>query len=400
MVKNLKKRLYHILEAGRTYDRPSVIFDWSICLLIVLNVIATALETVEPFGQKYEQLFWTFEVISVGIFTLEYLCRLWVCTIHLPLQKLHPTRARIQFALTPFLIIDLIAILPFYLSFIFPADLRIVRIFRLVRVMKLGRYSPALITIARVLYTERRALLGTLIIMVGLLLLASTLAFYTEHDAQPDKFGNIPQAMWWALATLTTVGYGDIVPITLYGKIVGAVFMIFGLAMFALPIGIIATGFSQEIHRRDFVVSWGLVAKVDLFSGLSPEELVEIAKLLLSRSVPAGQNIARYGDVAESMYFIVEGEVQLEFMDHNEQLNVSAGDYFGEMALLRDTKRKAEITARTDCQLLLLEANDFHRLMVTKPAIRNRVTATAKARGYSKKPKSAAEATARELSQA
>lgn len=399
-MKNLKQRLYHILEAGRTYDRPSVIFDWSICILIILNVIAATLETVEPIGQNYKQLFWTLEVFSVAVFTAEYICRLWVCNIHVPLQKLHPAKARLKFASTPFLIIDLIAILPFYLSFLIPADLRILRIFRLLRIMKLGRYSPALVTIARVLYTERRALLGTLIIMLGLLLLASTLAFYAEREAQPDKFANIPQAMWWAVATLTTVGYGDVAPITLYGKLVGAVFMVFGLGMFALPIGIIATGYSQEIHRRDFVVSWGLVAKVNLFSGLKPEELVEIAKLLLSRTVPSGQNIARYGDAAESMYFIVDGEVELDFMNHNDNLIVSSGEYFGEMALLHDTKRKANINARTDCQLLMLEASDFHRLMVINPEINKRVIATAQSRGYARQPKTAAEAAAQELSQA
>ena len=400
MVDSFKKRIYHILEAGRTYDRPSVIFDWSICILILLNIVAATLETIPPLSQTYKHFFLIFEIISVAIFTLEYLCRLWVCTLHLPLRKLRPIKARFQFACTPYMIIDLLSILPFYLSLFIPADLRLLRIFRLVRIMKLGRYSPALGTITRVLYNERRALVGTFIIMIGLLLLASTLSYYAEHKAQPDKFGNIPQAMWWAVATLTTVGYGDVAPITPYGKIVGAIFMIFGLGMFALPIGIIATGFSQEIHRRDFVVSWGLVAKVDLFAGLNPGELVEIAKLLLSKSAPAGQKIARYGDVAECMYFIVEGEVELEFIERDEKLDVSSGDYFGEMALLQDTKRKADITARTDCQLLLLEASDFHRLMVTNPDIRDRITTTTKARGYGKKSNIDTDATAQELSQA
>ncbi len=374
----MREKLYKLLEeTGTPLARW---FDAAICLLILASVFAIVLETVEPINVEYAQALWLFEIISVAIFTVEYLTRLWVCVENPLLQRASPAVARARYAISPFPVIDLLAILPFYLSFFLPMDMRILRIFRLFRILKIARYSPALSTIAKVFIAERRALLGALVIMFGLLLISSTFVYYAEHKVQPEKFGNIPEAMWWALATLTTVGYGDVVPITLIGRIIGGFVMIFGLGVFALPIGIVATGFADEIHRRDFVVSWSMVAKVPLFTELPLENMVEIARLLHAKKEPEDVVLARPGDYASCMYFVIEGEVELQFSESGETIIIKDGDYFGEIALLRNTTRKAKITTKTSCRLLILEAADFHRLMITNAGLREHIQRTAEQR--------------------
>ena len=254
MNKGFKHRIYEVLEVAHPDDRLSRVVDRSLIALIVANVAAAIIETVEPVQLRYQAQFWAFEVFSVTVFSIEYLARMWICDKHLSLMDHGPIKARLKFAVTPYALIDLAAILPFYLALFMPfADLRLLRIFRLLRLLKLLRYSPALATLARVLKNERRALVGSLLIVIALLLISSTVIFYIEREVSPQAFGSIPQSMWWALATLTTVGYGDVVPLTPLGKMVGGLVMVLGVGIFALPIGILASGFSTEIQRRDFV---------------------------------------------------------------------------------------------------------------------------------------------------
>jgi voltage-gated potassium channel len=170
--------------------------------------------------------------------------------------------------LTPMAIVDLLAILPFFLQSVLGFDSRILRIFRLVRLLKLTRYSPALTIIGAVIMAQRKALVAALLISLCALLLSATILFAVEHEAQPDKFSSIPAAMCWALATLSTVGYGDVLPITVWGRIFGSMTMILGIGMLALPTGVIASGFANEIRKRDFVVNWKLVSSVPLFKEL------------------------------------------------------------------------------------------------------------------------------------
>ena len=192
------------------------------------------------------------------------------------------------------MLIDLFAVLPFYFSWLVPVDLRVLRVLRLFRLLKLVRYSPALQTLGRVIENEYRALLGALLIILVLLLFASTAAYFLEREAQPDKFGSVPAAAWWALATLTTVGYGDIVPVTPLGKMLGGVVMLLGVGMIALPVAIIATGFNQESSRHQFVITWSMVARVPLFATMDESEIAEITKLLYARNyLPGSAHRAR-----------------------------------------------------------------------------------------------------------
>lgn len=376
MASGLKHRLYEILEAGHPEDVTSRVFDLTMVVIIIGNVAAVAMETVEPFSAQYGTAMRVFELASVAIFTVEYLARLWVADQHLPLQGYGPVKARVRFALGPFPIIDFLAVAPFYLSLIVPAaDLRILRVFRLLRLLKLARYSPAIASLGRVLADERRALGAALLIMVVLLMLSATAIYYIERFVQPEKFASIPGSMWWALATLTTVGYGDVVPVTALGRVFGGLVMIFGLGMFALPIGIIASGFANEIHRREFVVSWGLVARVPLFAKLDAMAVSRVSNLLRSKVVPADTVIARRGEPADAMYFIASGQVHVEV--EPEPVTLGEGDFFGELALLNETTRGATVRSITQTRLLVLPVDDFHHLLTTQADLREGIQSVA-----------------------
>lgn len=371
---SVKRRLYYILEAGHPNDRASRAFDWFMVAMIVANVIAAAASTIEPLYGEYRSAFEWFEVLSVAIFTAEYGTRLWVCTEEPVLGGRGPIGARLRFAVGPFALIDLLAILPFYLSLIFPSgDLRMLRVFRLIRFLKLARYSTALATITQVLIEERRALGAALVIMLGLIMLSATALYYAEHDVHAEAFGSIPAAMWWAVATLTTVGYGDVVPLTPIGRVIGGCVMIFGLGMFALPVAIVAAGFSEEIHRHEFMVSWAMVAKVPLFAKLDASTVARIMALLRARIVRAGTVIIHRGEPPDAMYFIASGEVEIEVRP--QPVHLREGDFFGEIALVHDIRRVATVRAISRCRLLVLDRRDFHELMESDPDFRAEIAA-------------------------
>lgn len=225
-------------------------FDTFIIGLILLNVVSLILETVPSLQSEYGNAFYKFELVSVIVFTVEYILRLWTANLIPKFSK--PVTGTIRFAFTPMAIIDFLAILPFYLPFL-GVDLRllrILRVFRIFRLFKIVRYVSALTLINNVIKHKREELVVTFIFTIFLLLIASSVMYYVEHPAQPEHFSSIPETMWWGIATLTTVGYGDIYPITPLGKFLGGVIAIIGIGLFALPTGILASGFSDELDRR------------------------------------------------------------------------------------------------------------------------------------------------------
>ena len=369
--KTIRYKIYILLEVNPARYLPSKILNIFLIILIVANVFAFAMGTVDSLAAKYGTFFEWFNIFSVAIFTLEYLARIW-CVVEYPhLKHVSGLKARIGYMFRPIAFIDLVSILPFYLGNIFGIDLRGLRILRLLRILKLARYSPAIETLGRTVYNERRALWGSLIIMICLILFSSTLMYLIEQDAQPEKFGSIPMSAWWAVSTLTTIGYGDAVPITAAGKFIGAVFMMLGLGMFALPIGILATGFSQEANRRQFVISWGMVSRVPVFHGLNPETISSIMSMLKARTYTIGQVVFKAGDVAEQMFFITSGEAKAEMEDGAFKLN--EGDYFGELALLEDRVHSGTISATTQLHVLELDKNDFQYLLSIHPEINQKI---------------------------
>ncbi|HYO62939.1 MAG TPA: ion transporter [Pyrinomonadaceae bacterium] len=245
----MKRRLFKIIERPTADDFPSRVFVVFIMTLIVFNVMAVILETVEEIARPLARVFALFEDFSVAVFTAEYVLRLWACVSEAKYR--HPVRGRLRYALTPLALVDLLAIVPFYLEFL-PVDLRFVRVlrlFRLFRIFKLARYSASMRTLDDVIRAKKEELLVTLFVVVILLIFASSTMYYAENEAQPDKFSSIPSAMWWGVATLTTVGYGDVFPVTPVGRLLGAVIAVLGVGLFALPTGILASGFSEELQK-------------------------------------------------------------------------------------------------------------------------------------------------------
>jgi voltage-gated potassium channel len=364
--KAVRRRLYEVIEQQAAGDLASHIVRRSIVVLILVNLIAVACESVPDLAFRYGSLLDTIELMSLVVFSVEYGLRVWTAVEHAPYRHRHPSYARLEFITSAWGIIDLISVLPFWLALFAPADLRAVLVFRIVRFLKLARYSPGMRSLLDVLYAERRALFGCLVILIGSTFVAASIMYVVERHAQPDKFGTIPDAMWWAIVTLGTIGYGDVVPVTLLGRLVATATIFTGLIMVALPVGIVATAFAEEIHRRDFVVTWGMVARVPLFAELNAANIAEIMRLLRAQRVAAGEVIARRGDPAHSMYFISAGEVEIQL---DKPVRLGTGHFFGEIAALRRARRSATITAVTSASLLVLEARDLHALMEREPSV-------------------------------
>jgi voltage-gated potassium channel len=248
---NIRKRVAQIFSSNIGTDYLSKFVNGILLLLIFANVMAIILESVASIEHKFSVFFQTFEMFSVIIFTFEYFVRLWSC-VDLPKYKgeKNKLKARLKYLITPMAIVDLIAIVPFYLSMYFVFDLRFLRVLRLLRIFKLTRYSAAMKILISVLKEEMPALVAAYFIMFTVIVLASSGIYLLEHEIQPDEFGSIPAAFWWAVTTLTTVGYGDVTPITNAGRIFGGIITLVGMSMVALPTGIIASGFGNMFRRN------------------------------------------------------------------------------------------------------------------------------------------------------
>jgi len=249
--------------------------------------------------------------------------------------------------------------------------------FGILSFLKLARYSPALETLGAVLMAELRPLASAMFIMALLVLLTSTLLYFVERDINPGM-ASIPHAMWWSVVTLATLGYGDVVPISALGKVLGTGVAVLGLGMFALPASILASGFTEEMRRQNFVNTWHLVAKVPFFSTLQATQIAQVAALLKLVRVIKGENVVRAGDEGDCMYFIVSGQVEVSGAAGTFVLK--AGDFFGEIALLERRPRTASVRALSRCQLLVLDARDFQQFTASSPEILEAIRHTAQSR--------------------
>ena len=248
----MKNRIYEILEHSSSNDRQADVFGYFIIALISLNVIALIVGTVDSIYESAPWAFLAIEVFSVAVFSVEYVLRLWACTANPKYST--PLLGRFRFAASPVMVVDLLAILPFFASLIlsvYGLDLRILRVFRLlVRIVRMGRYSTGLQTLARVVRKKRSELAMVIVLLGVLLLTTSSLVYFAEHEQQPDVFASIPESMWWSLITLSTIGYGDVVPMTAPGRLLAGITAVLGIGLFALPAGILGSGFVDELQSR------------------------------------------------------------------------------------------------------------------------------------------------------
>lgn len=246
-----RKRVFEIIEKGEKGDKGSLFFDWIIMFFISLSVLSVIVESFQGVGTRMREILWILEVISVSVFTFEYFLRLWTSSYMFPHSSKTGSFFRYLFSLMS--LVDLLAILPFYLPFFLHLDFRFLRILRLIRILsilKISRYNASFILIKRVLSIRKYELIVTISTTFLLLLLSSSAMYYIENDAQPDKFPNIIASFWWAIATLTTVGYGDVYPLTVMGKVLSAFIALLGIGIVALPTSILSTGFIEVIRNE------------------------------------------------------------------------------------------------------------------------------------------------------
>ena len=374
----LRRQVYDILEHDQLASPWATVVARAIVVLIIVNLVAMCLASVPELEASYGLAFDLIERISLAAFTVEYLLRIWIAVEHAPHRHLSPFRRRMKYVASGMGLIDLLAVLPFWLEPLYPAGVRTLVVFGILRFFKLARYSAAMRSLLTALYNERRSLLGSLVILLGATLTFASVMHLIERNAQPDKFGTIPDAIWWAIVTLCTVGYGDVVPITAAGKFVAGLAIILGLMMIALPVAVIASAFADEVKRRDFIVTWGMVARVPLFAELGASDIADILRLLRAQVCEAGRVIVRRGEPATCMYFIAAGEVEVELP--KERVKLGVGQFFGEIALLRRSNRSATVIAVSRTNLLALDAHDFHSLMEREPRIASHINEVARSR--------------------
>lgn len=363
----MRRRIYEVIEIGRGEDHASRIFDSCIIFLIFANIAAFCLETVPEYAAAYGNWFMAFELFSVMIFTVEYVLRIWTA-VEVPfLSRMPPLQARLRYACRPYLILDLLAILPFYLGSLIGMDLRVLRALRLLRLFKLSRYSPAMHTLLRVLGNEKRSLTGAGLLLMVVLLFSSTGMYFIEGRIQPDKFGSVPACAYWAMTTLTTVGYGDVYPITPLGKLWAMLTMLFGLCILALPVAIVSSGFAQEAGRRDFVITWSLMSRIPLFAELDTTQVAELSPLLHANNLPPNIEVISPGSPGTAMYFVASGAVKLSAPTGSSEY--TTGDFFGVVALIENDLSPGRFMTTTRCRLLKLYREDFNRLEAAHPEI-------------------------------
>jgi voltage-gated potassium channel len=363
---SMRHRVYEIIEPGIKRDSMALWFERA-SILIILASVAGAVGSTVPSLNAWIINDLSGVEIAFGLFFLcEYAARVWTAPEH-PVFGGERGHGLVAYIVTPLMLLDVAGCLPLLVLITRPQATSLILILQVLRFFRLARYSPALATVGRVLTNEWRPLMAAGLIGLGLLLVAATGMYLIEHDVQPDKLGSIPAAMYWAVVTVVTVGYGDIVPVTPLGKLFTGFVMLCGLIFFALPVAIIATGFLAEIRRRDFIVNYGMIERVPAFAGLDGAALAELVSLLRARKFPPDTIIIRKGDEGDSMYFIASGEVEV-VLPHNS-VRLQEGDFFGEVAVLGRVKRTATVIARRTAELLVLDAADVVKFMEQNPRV-------------------------------
>ncbi|MGQ3671228.1 cyclic nucleotide-gated ion channel [Xanthobacter sp. TB0136] len=372
----IRRRMFDILEHDTTGDRVA---DWVYYFLvstIVVSVVAAVLATVPSWAWQDSILLNSLEHFSILVFSVEYVARVWCAPEH-PLRRHMPAwRARLHYVMTPAAIIDLVAIMPIILADFMDVSLQTLLVLRLLRFFKLARYSSGFNALYTAIRHERYALLACFLILGASVLLTATAAYLAERTAQPDNMGSIPLAMWWSITTLTTVGYGDIVPHTEAGRLIAAATMVIGVLMVALPIAIISSSFSTLISKHDFVVTYSMLSRLPLFNDLDSSTLTDLLPVLDSRSFDRGRAVVVPGETSHRIFVVLEGLLDAETV--HGPVCLGPGDVFGTVPSLEAAIPPPDaVRAMTKVRLLAIDADAAKVFTLRHPEMRERFTEAA-----------------------
>ncbi len=372
-----RRRLYLLLrpEAPET---PARIFRVVHHLMVALGIAIMLTGTVAPMQAAYAPVLAIGFYVVATFFLAEYVLRLIAAPEAPGGEHRGQTDAQLAYALGLGGMLDLASGLLGVLALVYGSRASLLGF---IWAFKYVRYSPGLAGLGRVISNARQALFSVLLGFSIVLLVASSAAYLLErnsHPEHPEAFASIPAALWWGIVTMSTTGYGDIVPHTVAGRVLSGVVMVGGIMIFALWTGIIVNGYAEELRRREFLRTWELVAKVPFFHHIGASLIAEVARLLRPRDFPERAVIVRRGEPGDCMYFVVEGEV--EILLGVETLRLGPGEFFGEVALLTGDPRNATVVAATGCTLLALDIVDFHELLARQPELARVIRDEAKKR--------------------
>lgn len=370
----LRQRTYALLPVGEEH-RGAV---WMAVLIIGNVIVATATTLLQsvPELRPFMAATTSMQIFCGAIFFAEFCLRLWTATESDRLWRAFPIFGKRGDYLVGFHgVIDLLVCIPMVFILAGFAPTGWLSLLGVISLFKLSRYVTSLELVGAVIQNERHTLMASVLTLGLLLVVLSTCLFLVENDAQPELFKSIPHTMWWGIVTLTTVGYGDLVPVTLPGRVLGGMTMLIGIGMLAMPTGIIATGFANERKRRELLQTWKVVSSLPLFKGLDANWLAEIAGLLRTLMVPAHIVVITKGESSTSLFFIVDGEVEIDLFPTPRR--ITSGEFFGEAGLLQNKPRSATVTTVKPTRFLVLGLAEYQNLISRAPDLRKKLEETA-----------------------
>jgi voltage-gated potassium channel len=363
----MTRRQLYLLLRPESADNAASIFRLVHHLMVAAGIGIMLATTVEGATEAYGKLLALGFYVVGAFFAAEYVLRLLAAPEAPGGEHRGAFGSRLAWALSLGGLLDLISAAPAVIGLLHGP---LASVFGFVWAFKYVRYSPGLASLGRVIRNARQAMLSVLLGFAIALLTAASIAYLLERNAHPENpeaFASIPAALWWGIETMTTTGYGDVVPHTVAGHVLSGLVMIGGILIFALWTGILVNGYAEELRRRDFLRTWELVAKVPFFHNIGASLIAEVARLLRPRDFPRGAVIVRRGEPGDCMYFVVEGEAEVQLQ--SGALYLGGGQFFGELALLTGEPRNATVVAAQACTLLALDIVDFHELLARQPEL-------------------------------
>jgi voltage-gated potassium channel len=332
-------------------------------VIVGVGVMVAGTEpTLPPY---WDHLCLVTDIYVLGFFIVDWLARLWI--MPLKVEGISALQARLQWLTSRASVIGLLCFVPMSLGEFIDRSSTGAPILAILWIARFAHYSKGIDMLLAVFQRERQAMGAVMLLFFSVLLTGGVIEYLAERGNDPNQFNSVGQTLWWAITTLTTTGYGDMVPKTGLGRLVAGAMMISGLIVFGLLAGVLATGFAQEMRRRDFLRNWDLVAQVPLFHDVGAGTIADLANLLRPRELPARSVVARRGAPGDCMYFIVDGEVEIQI--EPKPVKLSGGHFFGEMALVTGAPRNATVVTTEATRLLVLDIADFRALASEKPEL-------------------------------